>query len=333
MRQSQWTIYCHIHKATGRRYIGLTKKTWKQRWNQHVYTATKLAKRGWSHFANAIRKYGKDAFFHEVLEVCDSLEEANAAEEKWVEHFDSTNPERGFNIKKGGGHQPHPVRNPWDRPEFRAANAGRNAHHLQTPEARTRQLASMRSSESKAKRSAAAKASLARPETRKKREAMRADPAYGATISDTLKASLASDEARARMSEASRLSATPEVRERRSESLKKSMSRPETRHRLSVSSKRAWSDPEYREKILSRETSEKTRKKLSEAATGRHHSLESIVRQRELYLQRSSSCKFCGDLIEGKRTCINGRVACWGCRGLYDCGEASFLRPDGSFLF
>ena len=109
MGQSRWTVYCHIHRATGRRYVGLTKKTWRKRWNQHVYTASKLAKKGWSHFANAIRKYGKDAFDHEVLEVCDTLDEANAAEEKWIEHFDSRNPEKGFNLKRGGDHLPHPV--------------------------------------------------------------------------------------------------------------------------------------------------------------------------------------------------------------------------------
>ncbi len=261
MKQIKWIIYCHIHHESDRRYVGLTKMTWRKRWNRHVYCAVKRNDK--THFANAIRKYGKDAFDHKVLEVCNSLEEGNAAEEKWIEHFDSTNPEKGFNLKRGGAHTPHPVKNPWDRPEFRA----KMKRHLksfiaagQSPEARAASKAALNTPESKVKRSAAAKASLARPETRKKREAMRADPAYGKTISDSLKASLFSDEARARMSEASRSSATPEVRERRSASLRKSMSRPKTRQKLSVSSKRAWSDPEYREKILSRETSEETRK-------------------------------------------------------------------------
>jgi group I intron endonuclease len=116
---SIFTIYCHTHRESGRRYVGQTKKTWRQRWNQHVYTSERLVKKGWSHFANAIRKYGKDAFDHEVLEVCHSLEEANAAEERWIELLNSRDPLFGFNIKKGGDHVPHPVRNPWDRPEFR----------------------------------------------------------------------------------------------------------------------------------------------------------------------------------------------------------------------
>lgn len=90
-----------------------------QRWNQHLANAKAKRGRGCLHFWNAIRAYGKDAFQHEVLEVCHSLESANAAEEKWILHFDAHNPAKGFNIKRGGGHVPHPVRNPWDRPEYR----------------------------------------------------------------------------------------------------------------------------------------------------------------------------------------------------------------------
>jgi hypothetical protein len=114
-----WTIYCHIHIVSGRCYVGLTKKTVLERWNQHVYTSTRLAEKGWSHFANAIRKYGKDAFQHEVLTTCDTLETANAAEQEWIEKLGTRDPEKGFNLAKGGNHVPHPMRNPWDRPGFR----------------------------------------------------------------------------------------------------------------------------------------------------------------------------------------------------------------------
>lgn len=124
---SVFTIYCHIHRESGRRYVGQTRKTWKQRWNQHVYTAEKLAKKGWSHFANAIRKYGKDAFSHEVLETCATVDLANVAEEKWIAHFNTRDPLFGFNIKKGGDHVPHPMdREYWNRPGFREAASARS---------------------------------------------------------------------------------------------------------------------------------------------------------------------------------------------------------------
>lgn len=133
-----WTIYCHIHRESGRRYIGQTKKTWRQRWNQHVYTAEKLAKKGWSHFANAIRKYGKDAFEHEVLEICTTVDFANTAEEKWIAHFNTCDPLFGFNIKKGGDHVPHPVRNPWDRPGLREKASRSMKEAWKNPEFRAR---------------------------------------------------------------------------------------------------------------------------------------------------------------------------------------------------
>ena len=116
----KYTIYCHIHIESGRRYIGLTKMSMMKRWNSHVYNATSSCRKGWSHFANAIRKYGKDAFKHEVLEVCYSLEEANEAEKKWISHFDTRNPERGFNLAPGGIYKPNQKRkNPWNDPNYK----------------------------------------------------------------------------------------------------------------------------------------------------------------------------------------------------------------------
>jgi hypothetical protein len=114
-----FTVYCHIHIESGRRYVGLTKLTMKKRWNRHVYHAMRSSGVGRGHFQNVIRKYGKDAFSHEVLEVCTDLEVANLAEQCWIEFYDTRNPLKGFNLMKGGGHTPHPVKNPWLRPGFR----------------------------------------------------------------------------------------------------------------------------------------------------------------------------------------------------------------------
>jgi len=65
--------------------------------------------------------YGKDAFSHEILEICETLELANAAEEHWIEKLGTTDPSRGFNLAKGGGrYEPKSLkRNPWSRPEYR----------------------------------------------------------------------------------------------------------------------------------------------------------------------------------------------------------------------
>ncbi len=116
----RWTIYCHTHTESGRRYVGLTRFRWQRRWSQHCSKSIHAINPK-NYFYNAIRKYGKEAFSHEVLEICHSLEVANLAEECWIELLDTRNPEKGFNLARGGEHVPHPVKNPFDRPGFREA--------------------------------------------------------------------------------------------------------------------------------------------------------------------------------------------------------------------
>ena len=121
-----WTIYCHTHTDSGRRYIGLTSQTMEKRWKNHIYAA-KSSKDGRWHFPNAIRKYGKDAFTHKILEICDTLESAGIAEVKWIKFYDSRNPDRGFNLTKGGEYAPSVsriqrseiVRKLWQNSEYR----------------------------------------------------------------------------------------------------------------------------------------------------------------------------------------------------------------------
>lgn len=113
-----WTVYCHTHIESGRRYVGLTSQTVKKRWNQHV-TKSKSSKGGRWHFPNAIRKYGKNAFSHEVLAICDSLEEANEIEREKIEEFQTRDPRFGFNLAHGGEHKPHLIKNnPWNDPAY-----------------------------------------------------------------------------------------------------------------------------------------------------------------------------------------------------------------------
>jgi hypothetical protein len=137
-----WTIYCHTHVESGRRYVGLTRSTMMKRWAYHVYDARKAGGRR-SHFHHAIRKHGASAFSHEVLETCSDLQVANLAEECWIDLFDTRNPEKGFNLMRGGGHTPHPLKNPWDRPEYRAKVIHSRAR-LYTPDYRERLSAALR---------------------------------------------------------------------------------------------------------------------------------------------------------------------------------------------
>jgi group I intron endonuclease len=164
-----WTIYCHMHIETRRCYVGLTSQTMEQRWKNHI-CAAKFSKNGRWHFPNAIRKYGKDAFSHQILEICDSLEKANWREEAWIELFETRDPEFGFNLMRGGAHIPHPIRkNPWNDPEYRAKLLPTlDMKATFTPQARAKLRASLDSPESKAKQSASSKALWSDPRFRKR---------------------------------------------------------------------------------------------------------------------------------------------------------------------
>ena len=115
-----WTLYCHIHIESQRRYIGMTSNTTLHRWNQHCSQA-KSSKGGRWHFPNAIRKYGKDSFEHIEFPVkYSTLEEANRAEEFAIEFWCTRDRDFGFNLAKGGTCKTNPIRkNPWNNPEYR----------------------------------------------------------------------------------------------------------------------------------------------------------------------------------------------------------------------
>ena len=93
-------IYCHTHIASGKRYVGQTQAGLERRWDDHVRHASTLKM---SHivFSRAIRKYGPDAFSHEVLQECVSRDEANVVEVEWIARLNTRVP-YGYNLDAGG---------------------------------------------------------------------------------------------------------------------------------------------------------------------------------------------------------------------------------------
>lgn len=215
-----WTVYCHIHIESSRRYVGLTKKTWRKRWNRHVFEA-KHVKKGYGYFHNAIRKYGPEAFKHEVLEICYDLESANATEQKWIAHFRSNEQEFGFNLSRGGSHIPHPVKNPWDRPEFREKG-----------------LAAL----------ARANASLTPQQRSQRAKKLWADPSFSAKVAESSKKAWSDPELKARQSESQKVvKARPDVKKRHRETSKAMWESSEYRAQNAT----LWDDPEFRERCQS----------------------------------------------------------------------------------
>lgn len=168
----RWTVYCHTHTESGRRYVGVTSQTWEKRWKNHIHVA-KSSKGGRWHFPNAIRKYGPTAFSHEVLGVYDSLEEANQIEKEKIEEWDLRNPKKGFNLAPGGQHSPHPIRkNPWNNPEYRAKQTPRLIAMTHTPQAKANHRTAVRTPEYRAKQSEIQKQITSSPEVRARMSAI-----------------------------------------------------------------------------------------------------------------------------------------------------------------
>lgn len=91
-------FYAHINKVNGKVYVGETKqnppsKRWK---NGKNYKSNK-------YFTRSIEKYGWENFEHIILEECDcTAQEMKEIEQYWIEHYDSRNPSKGYNIAPGG---------------------------------------------------------------------------------------------------------------------------------------------------------------------------------------------------------------------------------------
>lgn len=231
-----WTIYCHMHVESGRRYIGMTMQTWQERWKKHCYAAKSTRDGRW-HFPNAIRKYGPEAFSHEVLEVCGTLEEANLREKHWINLFDARDPARGFNLAEGGGSQPHPIRrNPWNRPEYRDKCLPSFIAATHTPEAYARMKATKNLPEN-----------LAEQSTRSK--ALAEDPAFRTASGEHAnKGKPLSEEHRAKIGEKSR-ARSPELVERIAAKLRGRHHSEEHRAKISAANRKRSHSEETKRKI------------------------------------------------------------------------------------
>lgn len=88
-------VYVHI-APNGKRYVGKTAQDVSQRWrNGAGYRKCPLM---WK----AVQKYGWENFEHVILADNLTEEEAEALEKKYVEEYQSNNPEYGYNLTSGG---------------------------------------------------------------------------------------------------------------------------------------------------------------------------------------------------------------------------------------
>lgn len=102
-------VYMHKNKTNNKVYIGITGRDPEKRWangNGYRYNP---------HFWNSIQKYGWDGFEHVILENDLTRDEAKEKEIYYIKKFNSTNPEKGYNIKRGGDSSSMPSVKQYDR--------------------------------------------------------------------------------------------------------------------------------------------------------------------------------------------------------------------------
>ena len=91
-------VYKHTNLVNGKVYVGITSRLPEKRWGRNGCNY-----RSNLHFYNAILKYGWNVgFLHEILYSGLTKEEAEEYERNLIRHFDSANPEYGYNIALGG---------------------------------------------------------------------------------------------------------------------------------------------------------------------------------------------------------------------------------------
>ncbi len=96
-----WLIYKHTCKINNKSYIGLTCKNISIRWNEHVSDTN--TGRSNSYFHNAIRKYGKEMFTHEILhDNISCVKEADRLECMYIKMYNTSNKKIGYNLTEGG---------------------------------------------------------------------------------------------------------------------------------------------------------------------------------------------------------------------------------------
>lgn len=91
----KYTIYRHI-SPSGKSYIGMTG-------NYSIRVRDKaLSYKNCPVFYQAIKKYGWDAFQHEILCAGLPLDDAESAERRFIKEYRTTEREHGYNICAGG---------------------------------------------------------------------------------------------------------------------------------------------------------------------------------------------------------------------------------------
>lgn len=95
-------IYIIKNFVNNKIYIGQTITGSQNRFTQHLNEAFAEDRKEYNYYlSKAIRKYGKEAFDFAILAENVPKEDLNLVEEHYIDMYNSTNPEIGYNVSSG----------------------------------------------------------------------------------------------------------------------------------------------------------------------------------------------------------------------------------------
>jgi group I intron endonuclease len=94
-----YKIYKITNTINGKIYVGQTMRSLNERLHRHIEDSKK---RLHTKFANAIKKYGKEAFIIEQIDTAETKEDANCKEIFWIKELKATDRYIGYNTTDGG---------------------------------------------------------------------------------------------------------------------------------------------------------------------------------------------------------------------------------------
>lgn len=89
-------VYKIVNNVNGKMYIGITARSIELRYDQHLYSKKEYP------LYRAFDKYGRDNFTIELLDCCETREEATSLEKYYIKLYNSTNGKFGYNQTAGG---------------------------------------------------------------------------------------------------------------------------------------------------------------------------------------------------------------------------------------
>lgn len=117
----KYCVYIHTNKINGKKYVGQTCQKPEYRWKKDG-----RGYRSETYFGKAIQKYGWNNFEHEIIASNLTQEEAKNFEILLIDKLDTMNPDKGYNLTKGGEGTVGVVRSDEWKEKQRQAQLGKN---------------------------------------------------------------------------------------------------------------------------------------------------------------------------------------------------------------